>query len=134
MWAKQHAWLSGSEKGKRHNRAARFIDEPPLPDLEGDEDLAVFFGEFGFVKAGAMGLVPLDWADLQAFSAAMGYIFTPWQAQTLISMSRDYATIANNDDPLPMPWQDEVIDRDNVASRLKGALNALKSRKRAAHG
>lgn len=105
-----------------------------MPDLEGDDDLAELFCEFGFAKVGAMGFVPLEWTDLQAFSAAMGYVFTPWQAQTLISMSRDYAAIANNDEPLPMPWQDEVIDRDNVASRLKGALNALKSRKRAAHG
>jgi hypothetical protein len=125
--------LTGVEKGRKQNRAARFIDEPPLPGLDGDDEMAAMFCEWGFVKPSGFGLAPLDWHDLRAFSEMMGYDFTPWQAETLVAMSRDYAQIANSDEPLPMPYERDTIDRDGVADRLRNAFKSL-AKKRGRNG
>jgi hypothetical protein len=121
-------------KDRKGIRADRF-DDPPLPDLDGDEALADIFMAWGAVKVGAMGYVPLDWADLAHYRELAQYPLTPWQCETMIAMSRAYAVISNDDDPsLPMPYSDGIVARDDVGQRLKKALDALASRKRTGRG
>lgn len=103
-----------------------------MPDLEGDEPMAEFFCEWGFVKPSGFGYAPLDWQDLRSFAEMVGYDFTAWQAETLIAMSREYAAIANKDEPMPMPYAPEEPDRDEVADKLRNAFAVLSGGKRTA--
>jgi hypothetical protein len=70
------------------------VDEiPPMPDLTGHQSsILCLFQEVGPTGQGAMGEVPLTWAEVDAFTRLSPEITEPWEARILVQMSRDYLT------------------------------------------
>lgn len=150
MHVRQRAWLdavpdapdlqvvsrlserNAQAKPERVARGKKILEDGaplPLPEIDAVYLVDALF-DVGPVKAGGMGPVPIDSHDLVAWQAERGIVLTPWEAQTLRRLSRDYvfeSSRATKPD-CPPPWTGESTKdrRERAEKQIRGALRALK--------
>jgi hypothetical protein len=85
-----------------------------MPEIVSCDYLLELWQGAGIVKSNGMGLVPLDWQDIHAFS-----IFNdvnPFEARLIVEMSRNYSQGNNMSKPNSRaPYQREYTDSDMIA-------------------
>lgn len=64
--------------------------DPPLVEITVGQYLWEAFRQIGIGKSGAMGMGPLEWIDIYAYSQATGRVTEAWELETLYSMSQAY--------------------------------------------
>ena len=64
---------------------------PPLPDTENSGYLLDTMHKIGAYKTSGMGgISPIDWLDIDAFNRVMSFEIEPWEAETIMQLSRKY--------------------------------------------
>lgn len=107
-----------------------------LPDLGDEGYLVPLFIECGTSKAGANGLLPLDWMDIEAWKSATQLELNPFEALMIRSMSKAYVGeyYAAKDKARARPYisLEELanIDRVKVNSSLLDWVKQMKDNKR----
>ena len=63
----------------------------------------------GMCSSGMNGPVPLSWQEIQAYSQMTATPFTPWEAETIRTMSRRYCSkfYESRHESTPPPYVDE---------------------------
>jgi len=77
-----------------------------------------------------MGLVALDYEGLVAWQIFSGLKLTPWEAETLCNLSREYvkqASVSSKVD-CPSPWIAKLPPKEEIAQAMKNALRSLSKR------
>ena len=98
-----------------------------LPDLEDDFYLGEWLLEIGPLRANGAGHVPVDYAELRAWSGLTGYIPTPFEAVALIEAAREYSRTATESSGkiTPAPYSTGAVDRDAVAEQIKAGFRSM---------
>jgi hypothetical protein len=91
-------------------------------------ELFVIFMQAGPMMAGAMGDVPLTAQELTAWAQGTGCILTPWEFETILTLSRDYyaAYQAARKPTCPAPWINytDGNDKARVSKDIKALLRS----------
>lgn len=89
--------------------------------------LADYFLEVGPTRSSGMGLLPLDWQELQAWSIMTCTELSYWEAQALIEASGHYLAALNQSEKPDCPpfWQATPLPPADVALKVKGVFKAL---------
>lgn len=105
-------------------KAGDLIEMPPL-ESEGAADVAAWLRSCGPVKAGVMGMAPLDWLDIAAWVSLAGWPLSPRDAEDLHALSRVYVAAHHDYDgkPAGAPYRSEAA-REIVGDGVKIALRA----------
>lgn len=64
--------------------------KPPLVEITAGSYLWEAFRASGIGRSGPMGMVPLEWGDIYAFSQATRQVTEPWELELLYEMSQAY--------------------------------------------
>ena len=82
--------------------------------------LASFYG-IGRCKSTGMGLIPIDWTDIDAYCNRSSFDLSPWECEQLFFMSKCYVSQVNNTDKYNgNPYQREYTDEElMIAARLQ---------------
>ena len=95
------AWLHAAPKrndkdDKPPSRFKTLKDGDPLKDLpEINEYYAICFQLSGMFLTGAMGIIPLTWAELDSFVSRSAYPLSGFEAENIITMSREYCNFSH---------------------------------------
>ena len=100
-----------------------------FPELGKGEYLLSHWFELGLTATSGMGLCPLSFQEIKAFSQCIGVELLSWESVTLRRMSVEYLTqLSAGETPecLP-PYGDPVnqFDREIVEKKISSALRAL---------
>lgn len=94
--------------------------------MERAQGLLQHFLEAGPCSHGAMGPVPLQWAELAQWQRLTRTPLHPWQARALRQASAAYVgqlhDAAAPDCPPPWSTEPDDADRDRVARQVRNAL------------
>lgn len=94
----------------------------PLPDLGDARYLWEWLHDLGLSKSGAMGPVPMDWIDLQAWQNGIGHRAQPWELRAMREASRNFVWQQHeSEDPqCPPPWAQHAspVAQDQVAKQV----------------
>lgn len=113
--------------------AAPLLEMPPL---SGGHHLVDWLHQAGTVNSGAMGgFSALAWTELRAWSQLCGIELQPWEAETIMLLSRTYASMfAEAADPhCPAPYTPEVIEAEAVEAvgdKIKAGFKALAAQRK----
>ena len=104
---------------------------PPLPEVDFAEELLEYLQEIGLSASSGMGITAVPVAEIHAWASSQGIELTAWQSRTLRMMSEAYcrAYDAGSDPACPAPWQPVDVDRDAVATGVRGLFAAMRKRK-----
>ena len=80
-----------------------------LPDLPDSETLHEHWQELGCAVDSFDGLKPFSWSEIDAYSRLTGADLCPVEAQCLVDMSRAYARLRTDTNPLSI----EPMERAN---------------------
>lgn len=94
-----------------------------MPDV--DRVVLGAFLSVGPSKAGA----PVDWPSLESYSRLTSSHLTPWEAENVISMSRQYCVWLKKGEEqhCASPWSDGDIDVDQTNESVNSAFNSMRS-------
>jgi hypothetical protein len=105
----------------------------PLPDCP-SEQLVKWLFEIGPVMSSGMGPMPITWSELKAWQELTGTELEPWEARTLVALSREFAgeAVAAAKIDCPAPFSTELSDseREKVASAVSRGMRALAASQR----
>lgn len=108
-----------------------------LPDISGVEYLRDLMGPdcLGWFKANGMGIQPIDWCEIDAFSRLGGADLEPWEARQLRLCSVAYVSgyhLGSQPMKVSPAYQDSpeddpgvAVERRKVSEQLKAGLTAL---------
>lgn len=109
-----------------------------LPDLSGIEYLLDMLGPGGvgwYRPAGVGSIVPIDWAEIDAFSRLAGHDLEPWEAEQIRLCSAAYvAEYHRGCEPMKVspvfldrPDEDPgvALERRKVSDQLEAAFEAM---------
>jgi len=99
------------------------FDADLLPPLE-DTFLAECFFACGPIESNGMGAVGISPQRLESWMRLTGYELNCWQAETILEMSRAYATIFG-DEKARMPWRDKETELA-FTKKMKAAFRAAR--------
>lgn len=79
----------------------------PLPQITG------WLIEIGLSEAAGMGVVPLTWREIEAWTAQTGVELTPWQSRLIRRLSADYIGESRRAEleTCPAPWRAPVTQQ-----------------------
>lgn len=104
-----------------------------LPELEACATYLVdWLHQAGTVGHGpAGGVVPLSWLEFNAWCALSGNRPTPWEADTVIALSRAYAAMSQKatDPDCPAPHTPDDFDRHALGNKIKQGLRGFAKKK-----
>jgi hypothetical protein len=115
--------------------AQQELSEIPFPALiEGSEYLVALLHSAGTATQTGMGLVPLQWVELRAWTETLGVQHTAWELETIRRMSEAYASefsqASDKKRPIPYkPVEEIVINRVAVASQVESVFSALREKR-----
>ena len=66
--------------------------QPSFPIVEQGKFILDLMGDIGWSKQGGMGLAPIDWVDIKAFSDLTGIVFTKDEAILIKKLSEDFVS------------------------------------------
>ena len=93
--------------------------------MEGAAQLVGWLQSCGPAKSGAMGMVPIDWQDIAAWSQMTAWQISPGDAEDLHTMSREYVAALNRHDEHPDPAPYLARSRDPApVSDIRAAFRA----------
>ncbi|MEW4469002.1 hypothetical protein AB1K62_14340 [Parasphingorhabdus sp. JC815] len=95
-------------KGQKENRSQLYGER--LPELAPTERLADIWRQIGYARDGMAGVVPFDWTELAAFSKLTECDLAPVEAECLMDMSRGYANMIVDTNPLSIAPMDRADD------------------------
>lgn len=82
--------------------------------------------EIGMTEAAGMGVVPISWREIAAWSEMTGVVLDPWEARLLRQLSAAYVTEHSRaeDESRAAPWRAPRSRREieAEAARLRAAL------------
>lgn len=88
--------------------------------------LVDYLNDIGPTISTGMGSVSLEWRDIAAWEASVGFSLPPWQARLIRSLSHDYLAMSREAEKpaCPAPWTPEVRSTDHreVVSDKVGQL------------
>lgn len=101
------AKISRAEQMKK-DRIAPQMPPNPMPHIV--ERLI----EIGLTEPAGMGMAPVSWRTLAAWSELTGVVLSPWEARLLRHLSAEYLTEFNRaeDETRPSPMRPKVTQRD----------------------
>jgi hypothetical protein len=79
-------------KSSRMSRLLKQGLQPSFPDIKQGKFILDLMSDIGWSKQGAMGLVPLDWVDIKAFSDLTGIIFTKDESILIKKLSENFVS------------------------------------------
>lgn len=99
--------------------------EALLPDIKGLETLASFFIEIGQATPVQGGLIPITWAEIQAWNEATKSKCEPWELKAIRVMSEAYCSgHALGRKPTSVaPWAD--ISKKDIKKDLKSFFTSM---------
>lgn len=101
----------------RDDGIAPYMPDNPLPYLTD------WLLEIGPTFPGANGMVPFEWSHIVDWSRLMGVSPTPWEARTLVQLSRAYAgqciRAEKPDCPAPASSDEQTVAANRAAVSLK---------------
>jgi len=116
------AWLHAAPKQytKQENPKSRIDtltkDHPAkcLPEINGY--LSICFQLSGVCLTGSMGVIPLTWLEIKAFSQQSGYHLSGWESEQIFKMSSSYCQMACKAKELgcPPPYSEGFDDEDQL--------------------
>lgn len=102
-------WLSAKVKDQPHTRAEMYGEK--LPELPPSETLADHWQNMGLARLLPMGgYAGFEWQEVAAFKSAVQADLSPVEAQTLIDMSRAYASGLADTNPLSIEPMERIYD------------------------
>lgn len=104
--------------------AGKAID---LPDIDPFEYMVEYFAEIGLALSSEMGIAPLNWREVSAWSEMALRPLNHWEAETIVLASRAYVSAAREYDckSIPSPIADPQEQRKTVSNQLRAAFAAL---------
>lgn len=92
--------------------------------------LILYLWEVGPILAGGMGSIPVNNAELLAWSELTGIELHPWEARFIILLSQDYLmeSRAAEKQDCPSPWTTVAItqeQRDAVSRQVRNSLRSM---------
>lgn len=138
LYVRQLAWLNtapnppkGDKTGvKQPQRIKRLraegfpveLPDNPVPYLV---DWLMEVGPFG---TGGMGAVAINWADLATWQALTGLQIDPWEARTLVRLSRDFVaqTERSKDITCPAPYSTGATSERAITEQFKAMMRFAK--------
>ena len=145
LYAKQLAWLHSAPKRNKNDesppaRMVRLKEGDPARKLpETDIYLSRCFQLSGLFSSNGMGISPLSWVELSAFTKLSGYALTGWEAEQVITMSQVYCNMHNKAKILgcPAPYLDNIsteeskkLVRDKVSKQWESFEKKLDVKRR----
>jgi hypothetical protein len=98
----------------------------PTPDLGDARYLWEWLHDAGLSKPGAMGPIPIDWLDLQAWQHGTGHRAQPWELRAMLMASRSFVfQLRDAEDPhCPAPWAalSSALTQEHVANKVAAIL------------
>lgn len=114
LWAKQAGWIAA----KKERAAAE------LPPVAYDYPCQVLLGAGPVEYIGMGDAVGISPQRLESWCRLTAWPLTPWEAETVLDMSKAYAN-ARNDEKAPMPWQPETVDKAALGSAIERVFAAV---------
>lgn len=100
-------WLSAKPDKSKETRAQLYGER--LPELPLTEDLQDHWAELGRARECQVGLLPFEWQEIEAYARLNAIQLSPFEAQTLVDMSRAFANGYADTNPLSI----EPMERRN---------------------
>lgn len=90
--------------------------EPPLPPNPMPHIVNRLI-EIGVNEAAGMGVVPLSWQTIAAWSAMTGVTLSPWEARLIRALSAEHVAWSHKGESenCPPPWRSEVTQSEKDA-------------------
>jgi len=98
-----------------------------LPEVDGAEYILAYLMEVGPVSHGGMGMAPISYQEIQAWSTLTGTNLSPWDSLMLRQLSRAYVNQYNESkDPHSQAPYEEAMTLEQkrvaVVAGFKGML------------
>lgn len=92
-----------------------------------DDHIALWLLQIGPLASGGMSAAPVAWTEIQAWAAITGYRPTPWEADTLMILSRAYLAQVqdSNGERVPAPYAPVQENAAQVSQDLGKLLDGL---------
>lgn len=115
MYVKQLAYLRSRAKDATRSRLQILLEldgTPSFPNISDCEYVASLFDEMGGLVQSGMGIAPMSWQEIQAWSSLTGLELDPWEVITLKELSKEYCAMINecDDKNVFAPYTPEVVD------------------------
>jgi len=118
------AWLHSAPKKHKNDdspqsRVDLLDDDSPAKSLpETDDYLTQCFQLSGMFMSNGMGIAPLSWSELKAFTDLSGYALTGWESEQIIAMSRAFCSMNAKAQKIgcPAPYLNGIDSEDAVQS------------------
>jgi hypothetical protein len=140
------AWYSSTPEGSKENRYTLekvSFDEhcedwdsfqPIFPETEGLDEYLNLFSESGICIQTGMGIVPLDWQELEAWNNVRDVPCTFYELLLIRGLSEAYINEyhAGNDKDRPQPYMPTPTEeqREMIAAKIKNIFaSRMKQRK-----
>lgn len=134
MYVRHLAWLNATPDGLKESRIAFFrkqLDrDPDLPPTAGCEYLLEYLFRIGTGKQTGMGLVNLDWTDIDAWCRRSKINLTGWESETIFQMSGSYVSSflsgkeKSAQPPYGAPSKREEKTKEDISSGILKAFEA----------
>tara|TARA_Y100000296_G_scaffold84935_2_gene119608 strand:- start:526 stop:825 length:300 start_codon:yes stop_codon:yes gene_type:complete len=98
--------------------------------------LALDFMVVGPCRSTGMGLAPVSFGEIEAWSRLTGARLTGWQVDALSMMSRAYVAQRNKGEgkpPTPPPWSGTSATRKAASDQLEQILDSMAGKQGRAH-
>lgn len=92
-----------------------------------DGHVAGWLLQVGPLASGGMAAAPVSWSEISAWAAMTGHRPTPWEADTLMIMSRAYLAQVQdcNGEAVPAPYARVEVDKAQVSQDLGKLLDGI---------
>jgi len=98
-----------------------------MPELDYAEYLMNYAQELGFSKSSGMGLMPIDWVDLNNWSQVTKTTLSNWEALVIVYISKSYVDqyYLSNEKIVPAPYQQIQIDKTVVSNKIANLFRSM---------
>lgn len=107
-----------------------------FPPIDYAENLISYLSEFGPCVSSGMGLAPVSFQEIKAWSEMTGTILTSWEYLALRELSVTYVSQhAESESPkCPAPYTSDDIDQEQVRKAMREQIKAHNQRMREKNG
>lgn len=126
-------WLHTTPDKKEVNRLEEFgVDSDICQVPSADTLIVTWFHEIGRCSMSDMTVKSVSFSEIESFSNLYQLNISPWEAEQLMAMSREYATMRTiaKDPKMRSPWNPDWFDERQFArNRVNEQFDKLLSSK-----
>ena len=136
LWVQHYAWLHSKYPKQKESRLSSILTNNPesplliMPDIPFLTYLIEDLIEIGTSMSGGMGVTPLTWSEIKAWSDLTDNRLASWESTIIMRLSQIFVSSYNkfDDKDFETPFSVEEFDREAASKSIGNMLRSLAQR------